>query len=76
MRDAGQGSGPVEVVERYTEAAQRRRDEPPGQPSLVSRQTRHLAGRVGSIELLGSRDRPSHREDFLAAFRTFLLTTQ
>src|SRR3990172_10067501 len=33
--------------------AQRPRDEPPGQPRLVSRPTRHPAGRVGSIELLG-----------------------
>src|SRR3990172_6063648 len=35
-------------------AAQRPRDEPPGQPTLVSRRNRHLAGRVGSIELLGA----------------------
>jgi len=33
--------------------AERPRDEPPGQPRLVSRQTQPLAGRVGSIELLG-----------------------
>jgi len=33
--------------------AERPRDEPPGQPRLVSRRNRHLAGRVGSIELLG-----------------------
>ena len=37
-----------------TVAAQRPRDEPPGQPGLVSRRTQHPAGRVGSIELLGS----------------------
>src|SRR3972149_8805728 len=34
-------------------AAQRPRDEPPGHPRLVSPQTQHPAGRVGSIELLG-----------------------
>src|SRR3989304_10424112 len=34
--------------------AERRRDEPPGQPRLVSRQTKHLAGRVGAIEFLGA----------------------
>jgi len=33
--------------------AERPRDEPPGQPRLVSRQTKRRAGRVGSIELLG-----------------------
>ena len=36
-------------------AAERPRDEPPGQPRLVSRQTEPAAGRVGSIELLGRR---------------------
>jgi len=45
--------------------AQRPRDEPPGQPGLVSRRNRHPAGRVGSIELLGggasySRERGGH----------------
>jgi len=34
--------------------AQRPRDEPPGQPRLVSRRTQPQAGRVGSIELLGA----------------------
>ena len=38
--------------------AERPRDEPPGQPRLVSRRTQHAAGRVGSIELLGSPMRP------------------
>jgi hypothetical protein len=33
-------------------------DEPPGQPRLVSRQTRPLAGRVGSIELFGGPHSP------------------
>ena len=36
-------------------SAQRPRDEPPGQPRLVSRRTQPPAGRVGSIELLGRR---------------------
>ena len=35
-------------------AAERPRDEPPGQPGLVSPRNRQQAGRVGSIELLGA----------------------
>src|SRR3972149_6576865 len=42
-------------------AAQRPRDEPPGQPGLVSRQIKHSAGRVGSIELLGGRLVPKQK---------------
>src|SRR3990172_9097780 len=44
---------PSEKTLRQGHAAQRPRDEPPGQPRLVSRQTQPQAGRVGSIELLG-----------------------
>jgi hypothetical protein len=36
--------------------AQRPRDEPPGQPKdTIEPQAKRLAGRVGSIELLGAR---------------------
>jgi len=37
-------------------AAERPRDEPPGQPRLVSHNPQHPAGRVGSIELLGGQE--------------------
>ena len=43
---------------------------------LVSRQNQHLAGLVGSIELLGSRGLGGHRGVFLGALRTVLVTTQ
>src|SRR3972149_6900448 len=50
------------ILFRAAGGAARPRDDPPGQPSLVSRQTQPPAGLVGSSELLGGLlDRRTYR---------------